>query len=59
MVISDGSFNEEELKRSGHSEVYIKNELKERGINSVKQVFIAVIDENNKMFVQKKSAKRN
>lgn len=59
MVISDGSFNEEELIRSGHSEVYIKNELKKKGIDSVKQVFIAVIDENNKLFVQKKNTKRN
>ena len=59
MVISDGSFNKEELMRSGHTEVYIKNELEKQGISSVKQVFIAVIDENDKMFVQKKNTKRN
>lgn len=54
MVISDGSFNKEELIRSGHSEVYIKNELQKRGIEKVKQVLIAMIDENNVMYVQEK-----
>lgn len=54
MVISDGSFNKEELCRSGHSEVFIKNELQKRGIDSVKKVFIAMIDENDKIFVQEK-----
>ena len=54
MVISDGSFNDEELIRSGHSKVYIKEKLKEQGIEAIKDVFIAVIDENDNVFVQKK-----
>lgn len=57
MVISDGSFNKEELCRSGHSEHYIKEELKKQGIDSIKEVFIAVVDKNDKFFVQRKGIK--
>ena len=55
MVISDGTFNKEELCRSGHSKVYIKEKLKEQGIDDIKDVFIAMTYENDNMFVQRKA----
>ena len=54
MVISDGSINEDEVKRSGRTLEYIKKELKKQGIKSVKQVFIASISDDGSMFIQEK-----
>lgn len=54
-VIMDGRFNQAEVKRSGHSKDYIVKVLNNKGIKSPKDVFIASIDEEGEMFVQKKS----
>lgn len=54
MVISDGSINEEEVKRSGRTISSIKNELEKQGIKSIKKVFIASISDDGSMFVQEK-----
>ncbi len=54
MVISDGSINEEELKRCGHSLMFIKKELEKQGIKSIKKVFIASISDDGELFVQEK-----
>ncbi len=53
-LISDGSINKEELYRSGKSEEWLKSELKKQGIKSVKQVFIASLDAENELYIQKK-----
>lgn len=54
MVISDGSINEEELKRSGRSLKFIKQKLEKQGIKSIKKVFIASVSEDGRLFVQEK-----
>ena len=54
MVISDGSINEEEVKRSGRTLSSIKKELEKQGIKSIKKVFIASISDDGSMFVQEK-----
>ncbi|MBR5271460.1 MAG: DUF421 domain-containing protein [Clostridia bacterium] len=54
MVISDGSINEEEVKRSGRTISSIKKELEKQGIKSIKKVFIASISDDGSMFVQEK-----
>lgn len=53
-VISDGELNETELKRSGKSLKWLKNELKKNGIDDMKDVFIASVDAEGELFIQKK-----
>lgn len=54
MLISDGKINKAELKRSGKSEKWLNQELKKKKISSVKDVFVASLDEDGKLFLQKK-----
>lgn len=54
MVIMDGRFNHAEVKRSGKSREYIEAVLRNRGIKSARDVFVASIDEEGRMFVQEK-----
>ncbi len=53
-VISDGELNETELKRSGKSLKWLKDELKKNGIDDMKDVFIASVDAEGELFIQKK-----
>lgn len=57
-LISDGAINRDEIARSGKSEKWLMTQLKKQGIDSVKQVFIASLDAENKLYVQKKEAKK-
>ncbi len=57
-VIMDGKFNHAEVKRSGHDKDYIIKVLKNRGVKSPKDVFIASIDGEGEMFIQEKTKKR-
>lgn len=54
MLISDGKINKAELERSGKSEKWLNQELKKQKISSVKEVFVASLDENGKLFLQRK-----
>lgn len=54
MLISDGKINKAELERSGKSEKWLNQELKKKKIPSVKDVFVASLDEDGKLFLQKK-----
>lgn len=54
LLISDGELNQKELKRSGKSEVWLSDELKKQGIKNVGEVFIASLDLQGQLFVQKK-----
>lgn len=56
-IISDGSINRDEFQRSGKSEKWLEESLKLYGINSVKEVFIASLDAEGELFLQKKSTK--
>lgn len=53
-VISDGKINEEELRRSKKSINWLKMKLNKLGIDNIEDVFIASIDSEGEMFVQKK-----
>jgi uncharacterized membrane protein YcaP (DUF421 family) len=54
-LISDGTINREELKRSGKSIEWLKSELEKRGINSIRRVFIASLDAEDELYIQEKS----
>lgn len=54
MLISDGKINKAELERSGKSEKWLNQELKKKKISSVKDIFVASLDEDGKLFLQKK-----
>lgn len=53
-VISDGAINEDELKRSGKTIKEIMKELGKDGIENISDVFIASVDAQGDVFVQKK-----
>lgn len=52
-VIMDGRILDGNLKRMGLDKNWLKGELKQQGINSEKQVFLAVCDNNNQLTVYK------
>ena len=52
-VIMDGCVLEGNLKRLGLDKNWLKGELKQQGINSEKQVFLALCDNNNQLTVFK------
>lgn len=52
-VIMDGRILDGNLKRMGLDKNWLKGELKQQGINSAKQVFLAVCDNNNQLTVYK------
>lgn len=51
-VILDGSLNTANLMRIKHDKKWLLQQLKNLGYDSEKEVFIAVIDEKDNMFVQ-------
>lgn len=57
-LISDGVIDRDEITRSGKSEKWLMTQLKKQGVDSVKQVFIASLDAENKLYIQKKEAKK-
>lgn len=57
-VISDGRINKQELDRSGKSEKWLLNEIKKRGANSVREVFLASVDAEGEIYVQLKGDMR-
>lgn len=57
-LISDGTLNEEELKRSGKDRRWLSDELTRRGIKSERSVFLASLDEDGDLFIQLKEGKK-
>lgn len=53
MIIADGEVNGSELKRSGKDEGWLKNKLG----GEVKDVFLAILNPDGNLFVQKKETK--
>lgn len=53
-VIIDGKVLSRNLKSCGVNEQFLKNRLKEIGINSIEDVFLATIDENKKLYAYSK-----
>lgn len=59
IVISDGSFNKGEIKRSGFTENEILKKAKSMGASNVKKIFLATIDANGSFHIQlKKTGKQ-
>ena len=58
MLVSDGTVNGGELERSGKSTEWLMGELKKQGIESVKEVFIASLDAEGELYIQKKEKRR-
>ena len=58
MLVADGCLNKFELMRSGKTAGWLENELKKRGVNGVKDVFLASLDMDDKLFVQMKEGKK-
>ena len=54
MLISDGDIVYKELKRSKKNIEWLKNQLKKRNINDIKEVFIASYDVNDGFYIQLK-----
>ncbi len=54
IIVSDGELNEDELMRSGKSREWLSKEMRKRGINSVKEIFIASVNTENELFIQLK-----
>lgn len=48
-VIMDGAVRYENLKQTGNNDIWLKNELGKQGISSPKEVFLATVDDNNKL----------
>jgi len=53
-LISDGELNKNELKRCGKSEKWLLDELKKRKIEKLNSVFIASLDMQGELYIQKK-----
>ncbi len=53
-IVSDGTLNEEELKRAGRDLRWFETEIKKRGINNVSEIFIASLDAEKELFLQLK-----
>lgn len=58
MLVADGRLNKYELMRSGKTAGWLENELKKRNINGVRDVFVASLDMDDKLFVQLKEEKK-
>ena len=52
-VILDGIILYDNLKYTGNNDIWLKIELGKQGISDVKKVFLATVDENNKLSVFK------
>ena len=59
IIISDGTFNKGEVKRSGMTESEITTKLKKLGAKSIKNIFLASVDANGEFYIQiKKTSKQ-
>ncbi|MBQ7793595.1 MAG: DUF421 domain-containing protein [Clostridia bacterium] len=54
LIVMDGDINNAELRRSGKDEKWLNNALKRRKIDSVDEVFIAELQPDGELFVQRK-----
>ncbi len=53
-VIADGELNEKELMRSGKNRKWLDDKLRKNGIKDIKEVFMASVDAEGELFLQKK-----
>ena len=53
-VIIDGSIIKDSLSKINKDIIWLMNELKRHGVDNAADILICVVDENNKVFIQKK-----
>lgn len=58
IIISDGTLNKEELRRSGHSQAWLREELTSREIGSIKEVFLLSLNADEELYIQLKGGKK-
>ncbi|MCH5209972.1 MAG: DUF421 domain-containing protein [Oscillospiraceae bacterium] len=56
-IVSDGTLNEYELKRSNKDYKWFEAEIKRRGVKDIKDIFIASLDAEDELFIQLKNKK--
>ena len=52
VVITEGSFDDDEVRRSGKSEEDLKRLLARRGVTKISDILIASVDATGKLFIQ-------
>ncbi len=57
LLIADGHMDETELARAGKTRAWLEKQLKKRHIQSIKDVFIASLNAEEALFIQKKQRK--
>lgn len=58
-IILDGIILKENLYRIGNDEIWLQKQLDSQKINNVKDVFLAICDNNNNLIIYKKNEKQN
>ncbi len=54
-VVMEGHILDENLKRHGLNDIWLKKQLEQEGYGSVKNIFLAICDANNKLYVFEKA----
>lgn len=57
-IISDGVLNKNELRRSGKTQSWLEEKIKQGGVNKISDVFIGVITCDGEFFMQRKGNKK-
>lgn len=53
-LIMDGEVQDDNLEKLGKTRFWLKNELRQRGIRSFKNVYFCSVDQHGKLYVNKK-----
>ena len=53
-IVADGTLNEYELMRAKKDRKWFEKEMKKRGVENVKDIFIASLDAEGELFIQLK-----
>lgn len=57
LLVMDGDINKEELERSGKDKEWLEKLLKKEGVKNISEVFVATIEANGEVFIQRKEKK--
>lgn len=57
LLVMDGDVNKEEIERAGKDRKWLENLLKKEGIKNINEVFIATMEADGTLFLQRKGKK--
>ena len=57
LLVMDGDVNKEELERAGKDRKWLENLLKKEGIKNINEVFVATMESDGTLFLQRKGKK--